>query len=334
MNFRTLVGTAVLAIASALPCPVWAAPKLEVSTVWNFGEIYQWTEPETLIAVKNTGDQDLKITDIKPSCGCTAVFMQDKVIKPGASGNLKIHFLSYNFSGRVRKEVILYTNDPASPTMIIDIKGLIKPDQAGVGAVEPDYRDLGVVAPYETRFFVVLIKNLGNKDLRVLGINLPKGCFLDVSPPERIIPRGEVPVKIGFKPTGPGPIEGEVVVKMDGGGEKEHNVQLAGYVADIARTADSLVVTPTVFRLNQGQSAPMELAIKNDGKGQVIIDSADSSLDGEVKVMDKQELMPGETATVGLTVKPEAVKAGAKGYLYLRIAVPIEVEGETGKKQQ
>src|SRR5512143_2649991 len=96
-----------------------AGPKMELSTdTWDLGEIYQWTNPQTEITVKNTGGQDLKILDVKASCGCTAVVISDRLIKPGKEGRLKIGFASYNFTGKVAKDVLLVTNDPASPNKV------------------------------------------------------------------------------------------------------------------------------------------------------------------------------------------------------------------------
>src|SRR3990172_2155784 len=162
-------------LAVLFPAVAPAAPRMELSPdSWNFGEIFQWTNPSIEITIKNTGDEDLKIQDVKASCGCTPVMLSDKTVKPGGTGQLRIEFASYNqASGRVKKEVLLVTNDPAAPRKSIIVRGVVKEDKAAMGYVEPRELDFGVIAPYETKFFVMNIRNKGNNDIPVSGVLLP-----------------------------------------------------------------------------------------------------------------------------------------------------------------
>ena len=316
--------------------PAFAAgPRMELSTdTWDFGEIYQWTNPKTEIAVKNTGNRDLRILDVKASCGCTVAVISDRLIKPGSEGRLRIEFASYNFTGKIAKDVVLVTDDPASPNKVIRIHGVIKADKSGFGRLEPGLLDLGVVAPYETRYFVVNLYNSGNADLPVTGAELPKGSFFDSALPDRVAAKGSVPVRIGYRPqVQSGPINDEAVFRIAGFGQTELGLKLVGYVSESSKSPEGLIITPAGFMLSKDSpGAVLEFAVKNTGNAPVMIDGAECSLPGaKPAVTSSPELAPGESGRVSITMDKGALKPDQKGYVYLRVALPVTVSGEDKK---
>ena len=65
-------------------------------------------------------------------------------------------------------------------------------------------------------------------------------------------------------------------------------------------------------------------------RARVLVEGAESSFDSKDPEITSQELKPGESARVNLPLKPESLSSGTKGYLYIRVAIPIEVD--TGNK--
>ena len=57
---------------------------------------------------------DLHITDVKPSCGCTAP-EYDKTIKPGAEGKIVLNVDTKTFQGPISKSALILTDDPEKP---------------------------------------------------------------------------------------------------------------------------------------------------------------------------------------------------------------------------
>ena len=312
-----------------------AGPRMELSaTTWDFGEVYQWTNPSTSITIRNTGDQDLKILDVKASCGCTAAEPSARVVKPGGEARLKIDFASYNFTKRVAKDVILVTNDPAAPSKSIVVQGFIKEDKGGYGQLESGSLDLGVVAPYETKYFMVSLYNKGNADLPVTGVDIPKGSFLDSALPDRVLPKSSVPVTVGYRPSKQsGPINEEVVFRVAGFGQTELKMKLEGYVSESTRAGSALIIAPAGFKVSKDSpNTLLEFAVKNAGDAPVVIDGAESSLPGTAPaVISGPELAPGESGRVSMTVSKDALKPNQKGYVYLRLALPVTVSGEEKK---
>jgi outer membrane biosynthesis protein TonB len=76
----------------------------------DFGVINQGDVVDYSFKFKNTGDNDLIITDAKGSCGCTVPDYPREAIKPGESGKIKVSFDSKKKSGQQLKSITLTAN--------------------------------------------------------------------------------------------------------------------------------------------------------------------------------------------------------------------------------
>lgn len=324
-------GTVLLAALAAIftfSVSAHAGPRLELSMdAWDFGVIYQWTSPSVTIGIKNPGDEPLEISDVKASCGCTATFLSSKRIMPGDKGFLKIEFASYTVTGRINKLVRLTTNDPAARQKDIAIRGLVKDDKAAVGELDKDYVDLGVVAPYETRAVDVLINNRGNIDLDIRDIELPKGWFLDSAAPSRAKARGGASARFGYRPARQkGPIDDVIRINTSGLGGGALDLRVVGYVDECSKGGDFVVLTPTGFSAKDSGGSTLVLSVKNDGQSPVTIEGVDSSLDVRASEQSASEIGPGGSGTVKLDVDPAGLGPGARGYVYIRLGLPVDVK--------
>jgi len=75
--------------------------------------------------VYNKGSSILEITDVKASCGCTAV-NYDKTIPPGQSGHITLKVNIKGRSGSIEKTARVYSNDPVNNEETLTIKAFIK----------------------------------------------------------------------------------------------------------------------------------------------------------------------------------------------------------------
>jgi hypothetical protein len=82
----------------------------------DFGEMKQGEKKEHTFTLKNDGQSELIIRNIRSSCGCTAVAPSKKVIAPGESAPVKVTFDSRGKRGRQSKSITVITNDPKTPT--------------------------------------------------------------------------------------------------------------------------------------------------------------------------------------------------------------------------
>jgi len=95
-----------------------AAPEAEIplttaewpETDFDFGTIKQGEIARHVFKVKNTGTQPLKISRVKPSCGCTTPNWTKEPIPPGGEGEIEVAFDSGGKSGIQRKTVTVFLN--------------------------------------------------------------------------------------------------------------------------------------------------------------------------------------------------------------------------------
>lgn len=104
----------VLLFQLFLPVILFAqtGPKFEIEggEAINSGSHIRGKEVNLEIKFRNTGDDDLKVTGVQTTCGCSSALTSGDVIKPGDAGNIKFIYNGSGF-GPVSKSVIVTTNE-------------------------------------------------------------------------------------------------------------------------------------------------------------------------------------------------------------------------------
>ena len=100
---------------------VFAGPKMEIeNTTFNSPDIIigTTTKVTATFTVKNVGDAPLKLTTVKPSCGCTVVKF-DSTIQPGKSTNIEsvVNIPGYRV-GNYSKNITVKSNVDDSTTRL------------------------------------------------------------------------------------------------------------------------------------------------------------------------------------------------------------------------
>ncbi len=124
------------------PLTVFAAPAIVVDNLkYDFGQVTQSEQVETVYRFQNSGDEVLVISQVRSSCGCTAALLTQSRLEPGAVGELKVRFDSSGFRGAVHKYISFNTNDPRHATLTFDLQGTVMapfyvaPDKVNWGRV-------------------------------------------------------------------------------------------------------------------------------------------------------------------------------------------------------
>lgn len=93
-----------------------AQPKIQLDRPKiDLGTIYHGETKTVKFVVSNAGDQPLNISNIETSCGCTSAIKNVPVLEPGRADTIEVSFNSMGFDGKIRKEIMVYSNDPTSP---------------------------------------------------------------------------------------------------------------------------------------------------------------------------------------------------------------------------
>lgn len=92
-------------------------PKIEITPAErDLGQTKQ-IHLETTYTVRNSGNAPLKISKVSTSCDCTKATIAREVIPPGETAELKVTMdpALLNLYGKIRRDIILETNDPRQP---------------------------------------------------------------------------------------------------------------------------------------------------------------------------------------------------------------------------
>ncbi|MEL6654591.1 MAG: DUF1573 domain-containing protein, partial [Bacteroidota bacterium] len=102
-------------------------------TQYDFGGITQGETVSHTFRFKNTGSEPLKLTRVKPSCGCTTPEWSREEIAPGEEGFIEVKFNSTGKLG-VQSKAVTVTGNFEGTNQILRFRGEIsKPAQEGTG---------------------------------------------------------------------------------------------------------------------------------------------------------------------------------------------------------
>lgn len=87
----------------------------------NFGDVVEGEVVSLQVLFKNTGTDDLEISRVKSSCGCTATVLSQKSLKPGDTATLDIKLDTTGREGQFVRTVTLYSNAVNSPNQTITL---------------------------------------------------------------------------------------------------------------------------------------------------------------------------------------------------------------------
>ena len=66
---------------------------------------------------QNTGPETVRITEVRPGCGCTTPSLSKDVFAPGESGEVQLQFAFDGRSGPAREEATVMTDLPSQPAI-------------------------------------------------------------------------------------------------------------------------------------------------------------------------------------------------------------------------
>lgn len=111
------------------PQPTQAATNLYVaSDTLDLGTVREGAVVNATFKVENRGEENLVITSVQASCGCTAVKLTDeeKTIAPGETRDIVAMFDTKGRLGMQRKYITLMTNDPGAPSYRLTLQAQVE----------------------------------------------------------------------------------------------------------------------------------------------------------------------------------------------------------------
>lgn len=129
----------------------------------DFGTVWVGPNLKHTFKITNTGQEVLKITKVKPSCGCTTAGPYPKEIAPGETGEFSFTMNSQKLRGNFQKNVSIESNDPVTPKIRLRLKGEVK----RYVEISPSTANFGRITDQEPRTRELTITNNTDKPLEL-----------------------------------------------------------------------------------------------------------------------------------------------------------------------
>ncbi len=263
--------------------------------------------------IKNEGSAMLKITDVKPACGCT-VARYDREIAPGKSGIVKATVKTDNFGGPIAKSIAVFTNDPENPKLQLVVKANVKPYVAMV----PGYARYNYVQGEPVGAIYQTLWATDGSDVEVVSVKPPydhlKVSFREATEDERH-PKGEGKqwrIEINLDSRSPvGALRDYVEVRLNHGKQKVAKIPISGFV----RPRQHITPAELDFGELQGSALPLRrtLHFTNFISNTIELTQIETGLAGLSGSIQGGAKDPGYRFKLVLTLGPEMPKGPFSG---------------------
>ena len=117
--FRGLFATAALAL------PASAAVVLDPAE-FDFGERTEIERPVLTATLRNDGERTVHVTDVIRTCVCASLELSTTNLPPGGAAEVRCTLDPNVFSGPFLKTFFIKTDDPATPSITVPIRGSVR----------------------------------------------------------------------------------------------------------------------------------------------------------------------------------------------------------------
>jgi len=234
-RYATVLVAAVCLLAGSAPsAAAKKARALFKETVHDFGKVKQGDVLRHEFIFTNQGDAVLEVERVETSCGCTAALASANKIPPGSEGRIKATFDSRAYTGRVTKLIYFLSNDADSKRRELSITADIEVAPQPKIELDKYNMDLGVSLEGESPSAKVLVKNIGERELRVEIDKQDVKFFADGKPATfpLFIPAGQsAELEFQFPPqTRPGMLRDYVLIRSNDMVRSTLSVYVSRYV--------------------------------------------------------------------------------------------------------
>jgi hypothetical protein len=212
---------------------VYSQPKLEIvgGNTYNWGKVYPKNSPlSTKITIKNTGNELLKVVEVKPGCGCTTAPIQKNELKPNETTTIDVNLNITSYTGDIVKSVRITTNDPSSPDTYLYLKAnVFRPIIITPG----NYLGKSVIYTGTETNFEYKLKNITDKPINIKEVTFsPAEAKIDIKKGDVLPPNQERAFTIKFYAKDKGRLNGNLHLKTDYTDDADINIFFYGNITE------------------------------------------------------------------------------------------------------
>lgn len=238
----------ILIVCALSTTALFAQPKLEIigGDTYDWGTVKPTDNPlKAHIVLKNSGNQILNITEVRPGCGCTTAPITKNEIKPGDTASLSVT-LNFGNHNSVVKSIKISSNDSANNPKYLFLKANVYYPLS----IEPSqYFALNECEVGKLTQAKLTLKN-NSKNSMVLSdfVTEPAIITLNVMGKKILAPGEQFDLIASVKPVAPGIINGLIKLKTSDPDMKDVTMQVYGTIKESTvnlPTDSKLAVPPT-----------------------------------------------------------------------------------------
>ena len=147
----------------------WAESLFPVKT-HDFGTVAVASKTEFVFPIRNTTNQDIHISHVRASCGCTTPILKQQWIKQGEEGELTARYNTDSFWGKKGATLTVVIDRPQYAEVQLRVDGYIRRDMV----VNPGSVDFGKITVGENAEKKVSVAYAGRSDWQILSVQSPK----------------------------------------------------------------------------------------------------------------------------------------------------------------
>ncbi len=196
----------IIFIAAAVNSAQVIGPKISApETKYDFGTVTQGEMVLHDYIIVNNGDDVLKITRVRASCGCTAAKPEKEELAPGESIKIHVEFNSRGRRGSQRKTIYIYSNDTNAPEFRLKLTGKVEMpvnassvSEGPLLKLEKNQHNFGKLKEGDVVDVTIRFKNTGSENLLIKDVKSSCGCTAAVLSSRNLKPGEEGELKIEF----------------------------------------------------------------------------------------------------------------------------------------
>ncbi len=245
-----------LLMVSAAPGQDWAR-KMFDSLDHDFGAVARGSKVEHRFLITNCYEEDVHVTGVRSSCGCTTPEVTVKTVKTWETSELVATFNTRDFLGQRSATLTITFDKPFHAETQVQIRGYVRSDVV----LDPPAIEFGTVDAHATPEQVVQVAYAGRNDWKVVDVKSPsphvRAEFREVSRTSGDV-RYELHVQL-IGDTPPGYFRNHLTLVTNDSRSPELPVEINGHVAaEISVNPSPLVMGV----LEPGQSVTKKLVVR------------------------------------------------------------------------
>ncbi|HRE57311.1 MAG TPA: DUF1573 domain-containing protein [Candidatus Kapabacteria bacterium] len=208
---KTLVS--IIALVLCMTGLAIAQPQMEIigGDTHNWGKVKPAQNPlKTTILVRNIGNEELHITQVRPGCGCTTAPLDKDKLKPGDTARIKVELNIGSTNGNLTKSITITSNDSKDRDRIYYLKAEVIRDVQFTPSQFFTFPELRVGETAESK---ITIRNTSKQPIILSDFELPEGVTLNAKQSITIKEGTSFDLVAKLRPLKKGYYNGEVKMK-------------------------------------------------------------------------------------------------------------------------